>query len=83
MEIKDLELARKFYQELGTKVQKAKKYFARPLTLTEKILFSHISEFPKQLPVRGDDTLNFQPDRVAMQDATAQMAMLQFMTTNL
>ncbi len=83
MEIRDLELVRKFYQELGAKVQNAKDYFGRPLTLTEKILFSHIAEFPKTQPVRGEDTLNFQPDRVAMQDATAQMAMLQFMTTNL
>ena len=81
MEQSDFDLVKKFYQGLAQKVADARKRFGRPLTLTEKILFSHIVEWPEGLPVRGKDTLNFLPDRVAMQDATAQMAILQFMVT--
>jgi aconitate hydratase len=83
MEKSDIELVKKFYSELPKKVQIAKEKFNRPLTLAEKILFSHIVAWPSELPKRGVDTLNFLPDRVAMQDATAQMAVLQFMVTGL
>lgn len=81
MEQSDFELVKKFYKELTGKVAEARKRFGRPITLAEKILFSHISSWPSSLPTRGVETLNFLPDRVAMQDATAQMALLQFMVT--
>jgi aconitate hydratase len=81
MEKSDLELVKKFYASLSGRIEEARSRLKRPLTLTEKILFSHIKEWPKESPVRGQDTLNFLPDRVAMQDATAQMAILQFMVT--
>ncbi|HRI01901.1 MAG TPA: aconitate hydratase [Saprospiraceae bacterium] len=77
----DLDMIKRFYSELSSKVQKAKKQLGRPLTLTEKILFSHLhKESPLQDYGRGKDYVFFAPDRVAMQDATAQMALLQFMT---
>ena len=72
-------MVERFYADLGKKVEAAKKYFNRPLTLAEKILFSHCAAFPASHPTRGKETLNFLPDRVAMQDATAQMAILQYM----
>ena len=81
MNASDLELVRKLYAGLDAKHAEARKRFGRPLTLTEKILFSHIAAWPQQLPQRGKETLFFSPDRVAMQDATAQMALLQFMVT--
>ena len=66
-----------FYTDLNNKINKVRKRINRPLTLAEKILFSH-SEKIKDFS-RGNDYVNFLPDRVAMQDATAQMALLQFM----
>lgn len=81
MERRDKEMVEQFYAGLAKKVEAAKKYFNKPLTLAEKILFSHIAEFPTTKPTRGKETLNFLPDRVAMQDATAQMAILQYMVT--
>lgn len=53
----------------------------RPLTLSEKVLYSHLDEPDKQDIVRGTSYLRLRPDRVAMQDATAQMAMLQFISS--
>jgi len=77
----DIELVRKVYSELPSKIEKARKSVNRPLTLSEKILFSHLwDELPAKPYGRGEDYVNFGPDRVAMQDATAQMALLQFMT---
>jgi len=77
----DLDLIRKVYAEMPAKVVKARKLLNRPLTLSEKILYSHLWDaFPMQPLNRGVDYVNFGPDRVAMQDATAQMALLQFMT---
>ena len=77
----DLDLIKKIYSELPGKVAAARKLVGKPLTLSEKILYSHLSG---PLPVnpynRGKDYVDFAPDRVAMQDATAQMALLQFMT---
>lgn len=81
MEAQDKKMVQNFYAGLSEKIGMAKSYFNRPLTLAEKILFSHIDSFPKSIPERGKETLNFRPDRVAMQDATAQMALLQFMVT--
>jgi aconitate hydratase len=76
----DLDLIRKLYQGMPSKVQSARKLIGKPLTLAEKILYSHLWE-PTPAPYeRGKDYVDFAPDRVAMQDATAQMALLQFMT---
>jgi aconitate hydratase len=62
------------------RIDRAKKLLGRPLTLTEKILYAHLSaELPSVPFTRGESYVNFHPDRVAMQDATAQMALLQFM----
>ena len=81
MDKKDLELAQNLYATLPERHRIAREKLGRALTLAEKILFSHIKEWPAAEPVRGKDTLNFSPDRVAMQDATAQMALLQFIVT--
>ncbi len=76
----DLDLIQKVYKELPAKVEAARKLVGRPLTLAEKILYAHTYENAPHAYVRGKDYVNFAPDRVAMQDATAQMALLQFMT---
>jgi aconitate hydratase len=76
----DFELISKTYRSLPAKVAAARTLLGRPLTLAEKILYSHASETPSQPYRRGKDYVNFSPDRVAMQDATAQMALLQFDT---
>jgi aconitate hydratase len=76
----DLEMIRKVYASLHGKIETARKTIRRPLTLTEKILYSHLAESDDGHPLeRGRSYVNFHPDRVAMQDATAQMALLQFM----
>ena len=78
----DLELIRKNYKELSAKIEKAKKHLNRPLSLSEKILYAHLyQDQPVQDFKRGIDYVDFAPDRVAMQDATAQMALLQFMNS--
>ncbi len=75
----DLDLIQKLYAGLPAKLQEARSVLGRPLTLTEKILFSHLhQESPMADYKRGEDYVFFSPDRVAMQDATAQMALLQF-----
>jgi aconitate hydratase len=76
----DLDLIKKVYSEMPGKVDAARKMLNRPLTLTEKILYSHLWEKPSTAFERGKSYVDFAPDRVAMQDATAQMALLQFMT---
>lgn len=77
----DLDLIRKIYTGLPGKVDAARKLIGRPLTLTEKILYAHLHGALPAMPYsRGKDYVDFAPDRVAMQDATAQMALLQFMT---
>ena len=76
----DLEMIRKVYKDFPVKTKKAREVVNRPLTLTEKILYSHLStDIPASSYRRGKDYVNFAPDSVAMQDATAQMALLQFM----
>jgi aconitate hydratase len=76
----DIDLVKSVYEKIPKRVDAAKKMLQKPLTLSEKILYSHlftpaeINEFK-----RGADYVDFAPDRVAMQDATAQMALLQFM----
>src|SRR5436305_568841 len=76
----DLDLIKKVYSELPTKVQTAKKLLNRPMTLAEKILYAHIYKPATTTYEKGKDYVDFAPDRVAMQDATAQMALLQFDT---
>ncbi len=76
-----IELATGMYRSLEAKVKDIRARFGKPLTLAEKIVFSHMAEWPKDLPVRGKTHLKLLPDRVAMQDATAQMALLQYMVT--
>ncbi len=76
----DIEMIKKVYAELPSKIEAARKVLNRPLTLTEKILYSHLHSSQKLEDFqRGKSYVDFAPDRVAMQDATAQMALLQFM----
>ncbi|MFN4123672.1 MAG: aconitate hydratase [Flavobacteriales bacterium] len=76
----DIEMIKKVYENLGSKVNAARNMAGRPLTLTEKILYAHLTDaLPAQPYERGKSYVDFNPDRVAMQDATAQMALLQFM----
>ena len=76
----DLDLIRKVYKNFKERVDNSRRVNGNPLTLTEKILYSHLSDpANNQLFKRGIDYVDFAPDRVAMQDATAQMALLQFM----
>jgi aconitate hydratase len=78
----DIEMIKKVYGDLPEKLSKVRSVINRPLTLSEKILFSHLHESQKIEDFqRGGSYVDFAPDRVAMQDATAQMALLQFMTS--
>ena len=76
----DLDLIKKTYQNLDSKVTAARKVVGNPLTLSEKILYSHLWDGDaNSVFTRGKDYVDFAPDRIACQDATAQMALLQFM----
>ncbi|MEN9369410.1 MAG: hypothetical protein RI952_275 [Bacteroidota bacterium] len=75
----DIEMIEKVYANLDEKVNAARKIVNKPLTLTEKILYAHLWESASEAYSRGKSYVDFAPDRVAMQDATAQMALLQFM----
>ena len=75
----DLPIIEKFYAGFPDKVNKAKEILKRPLTISEKILYAHLAGSIDTVYKRGEDYVLFNPDRVAMQDATAQMALLQFM----
>ncbi len=77
-----LELAKNLYTKMPDVFARARKKFGRGLTLSEKVLVSHADNFDTQVWERGKAMLALRPDRVAMQDATAQMAMLQFMQAN-
>jgi len=76
----DIEMIKNTYSKMGERIEAARKVVGKPLSLTEKILYSHLWD-AKDLKAfgRGVDYVDFAPDRVAMQDATAQMALLQFM----
>ena len=76
----DFEMIDSFYKQLDSRISEIRKKLNHPLTLSEKILLSHIylQNHTKSFK-RGVDYVDFKPDRVAMQDATAQMAILQFM----
>lgn len=76
----DIDMIKKVYQALPNKMERVRKVINRPLSLAEKILYTHLHEHtPLREYKRGKDYVDFAPDRVAMQDATAQMALLQFM----
>lgn len=76
----DIEMIKKVYAEYPAKIEKARALLGRPLTFTEKILYSHLADALPDAPfTRSESYVDFAPDRVAMQDATAQMALLQFM----
>lgn len=76
----DIDMIKKVYGAMPSKIEAARKMLGRPLTLAEKILYSHLdADMEKKDYPRGSSYVDFNPDRVAMQDATAQMALLQFM----
>ncbi len=79
----DLDLIKNVYAGFKSKTDDAKKILGRPMTYTEKILYAHLWEKPEQPYERGKVFADFRPDRVAMQDATAQMALLQFMSAGI
>ncbi|TXJ38955.1 aconitate hydratase [Brachyspira aalborgi] len=80
MKIYDIEMIREFYKNYSSKIERIRKKIKKPLTLSEKILFAHLyNENDIKDFKRSEDYANFNPDRVAMQDATAQMTLLQFM----
>ena len=77
----DIDMINRVYANLPAKIQATRALLKRPLTLTEKILYAHLFDaVPHEAATRGKTYVDFAPDRVAMQDATAQMALLQFMT---
>ena len=73
----DLDIIKRYYDNLPNKIKTARELLGRPLTLTEKILYAHLESIDT-IYKSGVDYADFYPDRVAMQDATAQMALLQF-----
>ena len=75
----DFDMIKKVYSNIVKNVDEAKKIVNKPLTLSEKILYSHLWNLTSKPFVRGKDYVDFKPDRIACQDATAQMALLQFM----
>ena len=76
----DIEMIKKVYQTISQRVEKARALNERPLTLSEKILYSHLFKgVPSEIFKRGDSYVNFAPDRIALQDATAhQLAVRPF-----
>ena len=78
--ILDVDMLRGFYASYASKVERARVTIGRPLTYAEKVLYAHLYNPDDLLPYkRGESYVDFRPDRVALQDATAQMALLQFM----
>ena len=75
----DFDMIKNVYSDIVKNVDEAKKIVNKPLTLSEKILYSHLWNLTSKPFVRGKDYVDFKPDRIACQDATAQMALLQFM----
>ncbi|MCJ7758132.1 MAG: aconitase family protein, partial [Gillisia sp.] len=76
----DIDMIKKVYSQMADRVDKARKVVGKPLTLSEKILYSHLWDGDASKGfTRGKDYVDFAPDRIACQDATAQMALLQFM----
>ena len=80
----DLDMIREVYRNMPDRISAARRIVNRPLTLSEKILYTHLhTDQPAENFERGKSYVNFSPDRVAMQDATAQMALLQFMSAGI
>ncbi len=80
MALYDLDMMKNVYAKLKSRVDKARKVVGKPLTLSEKILYNHLWDGEATTAFkRGEDYVDFAPDRIACQDATAQMALLQFM----
>lgn len=79
----NIDMIQRVYGELPGKVEQARAMLGRPLTFAEKVLYTHLWEAPDAPYARGKDYANFGPDRIAMQDATAQMALLQFMSAGI
>src|SRR6056297_835276 len=77
----DLDMIKKVYKQLPERIDAIKARENKFLTLSEKILFGHLASLPVQHPDRGKEYNYYKPDRVAMQDATAQMALLQFINS--
>ena len=76
----DINVIKEVYRQMPGRIAKARQFVGRPLTLSEKILYSHLwDDNSSKAFVRGKDYVDFAPDRIACQDATAQMALLQFM----
>jgi aconitate hydratase len=76
----DIDMIKKVYAQMPDRVDTAREILGRPLTLSEKILYNHLWDgMPTKVLTRGRDYVDFAPDRIALQDATAQMALLQFM----
>ena len=75
----DINMIKKVYNQMTDRVDKARELVGKPLTLSEKILYAHLwDETSNRAFIRGKDYVDFAPDRIACQDATAQMALLQF-----
>ncbi len=83
MATQDIDMIKKVYENLPSKVAAARTLLGRPMTLAEKTLYAHMTELPSTPHARGNAYVDFNPDRVAMQDATAQMALLQFMSAGI
>lgn len=83
MPTQDISMINKVYTNLANRIAAARSVLQRPLTLAEKVLYSHMTEMPATPHERGKAYVDFNPDRVAMQDATAQMALLQFMSAGI
>lgn len=77
----NFDMIRKFYSSYREKLKDVRKVLNRPMTYAEKVLYTHLWENPTREFVRGKDYVELSPDRVAMQDATAQMALQQFMSS--
>ncbi|MGY8924179.1 MAG: aconitate hydratase [Flavobacteriales bacterium] len=76
----DINIIKEVYRQMPGRIKKARQLVGRPLTLSEKILYSHLWDYNSSKAFeRGKDYVDFAPDRIALQDATAQMALLQFM----
>ena len=75
----DFNMIKEVYSNIVKNVEEARKFVNKPLTLSEKILYSHLWDPASKSFERGKDYVDFRPDRIACQDATAQMALLQFM----
>ena len=76
----DINIIKEVYRQMPARIEKARQLVGRPLTLSEKILYSHLWDDKSTKGFeRGKDYVDFAPDRIALQDATAQMALLQFM----